>query len=343
MGSVVICFCLVTTMPKQAPRRSSGHAYTHLTAGDRQYIDHALKDGRSISAIAQRLGKHRSTIYRELKRNAGKRSYAHKRAHDKATRRQARLQNYRGFTLEIRRRVREWLARLWSPEQIVGYARLHGIAMVSIQTIYTYIHQDRKAGGTLYGHCRHKARIRTRMAYATAHKFTDERTFITDMPCEWCSKEVFGIIEVDTIIGKNGHSAMLTLCERKTSFTMIYPLPEGKLAMPLAKTLVHALLPYKRSLKALIMDNGTEFTAFKYISRRLELPIYFARPYTSNDKPHIEHTNKLIRQYFAKGIPLDIFSAATIKQAQQSLNSRPRKKLHYQTPVQAFYKIMGIN
>lgn len=326
------------TTRKQVQHQSSESSFVHLTEGDRQYIDHALKDGRSVAAIAQRLGKHRCTIYRELDRNSGKYGYFHKHAHQKATGRKARLQNYRSFTSEIRGRVREWLSQLWSPEQIVGYCNRHGIEMVSVQTIYTYIHQDRKAGGKLYLHCRHKASICPRGAYPSGYKFVDQRTFITEMPEELRSKDVFGIIEADTIIGKNGLSAMLTLCERSSNLTLIRPLPEGKAAEPLAKALVLELLPFKEKLKAIIMDNGIEFTAFKYIIKRLGIPVYFARPYTSNDKPYIEQTNKLIRQYFEKGIPLDTFSYEIVKQVQQALNNRPRKKLNYQTPTQVFYR-----
>ena len=84
-------------------------------------------------------------------------------------------------------------------------------------------------------------------------------------------------------------------------------------------------------------DNGTEFTHFKFIERVLKIPVFFAKPYCSADKPHIENINGLIRQYIPKGKSFDEISDDEIRQIQNQLNNRPRKKLGYKTPYEVFF------
>ncbi|SJZ91265.1 IS30 family transposase, partial [Porphyromonas circumdentaria] len=88
-------------------------------------------------------------------------------------------------------------------------------------------------------------------------------------------------------------------------------------------------------LHSITTDNGAEFMAFSSIERALKIPVFFAKPYCSTDKPHIEHLNKLIRQYIPKGTSFSEISKLQIKTIQSLLNNRPRKKLNFQSPIKA--------
>jgi IS30 family transposase len=126
--------------------------------------------------------------------------------------------------------------------------------------------------------------------------------------------------------------------KRKTNFTMIKKLPKGKDSKELAKEVFELLLPYKENLKTITTDNGSEFAAHELITKRLEVPVYFADPYSSWQKRAIENGNKLIRQYIPKGVSFKDYSDQDIKNIQYKLNRRPREKLDFNSPKNEFYK-----
>jgi len=108
---------------------------------------------------------------------------------------------------------------------------------------------------------------------------------------------------MDLIIGAQQREAILTLTERKTGYAIIEKLPNGKNAKSLARVVNRSLAYFKRMglLHSITTDNGSEFMAFRSIERALRIPVFFAKPYCSTDKPHVELLNKLIRQYIPKG------------------------------------------
>ena len=116
-------------------------------------------------------------------------------------------------------------------------------------------------------------------------------------------------------------------------------LKHGKDAKQLARVVNRrlALLKRRGQIFSITTDNGTEFTHFKSIERALKIPVFFAKPYCSSDKPHIENINGLIRQYIPKGKSFDEISDDEIRQIQNQLNNRPRKKLGYKTPYEVFF------
>ena len=148
----------------------------------------------------------------------------------------------------------------------------------------------------------------------------------------------FGDWEMDCIVGSGGKGVILTLVERSTNFMMMKKLPQGKMAGPLSRTVVNMLLPYKRYVKTITTDNGSEFADFKFIEKHIDTQVFFAHPYSSWEKGRIENINGLVRQYISKNMKLNDIDDETIKQVQYKLNRRPRKKLDFDTPKSTFFK-----
>ena len=144
--------------------------------------------------------------------------------------------------------------------------------------------------------------------------------------------------EIDTIIRPNHSEAILTITERKTNYIMIQKLPKGRDSEKLAKEVFKILLPYKNKLKTITTDNGSEFAARGLITKMLGVPVYFANPYSSQQKGAIENGNKLIRQYIPKKTSFKDYSDQDVKYIQYKLNRRPREKLDFNLPKNEFYK-----
>lgn len=290
--------------------------------------------------IARTIRVSQSTLCRELKRNSGQRGYHCGQAQAKAADRQRRLRNYRNLTIEIRNFIRRKMTEeQWSPAQIVGWLRKHGKAGVCVETVYAYIRADRKNGGDLYRHCRHQLKHRRRQVSAT-YTAVQNRTMIDERPAHWDGSTP-GDFEVDTIVGKDGNGAIVTLVERNTNFTLARKLPQGKNARALAEAVIIMLLPYIGTIRSITTDNGSEFAEHLLIAKRLKTKIFFAHPYSSWEKGCIEYHNKLIRQYIPKGTDFDNVTEEMLKEIVMKINRRPRLKLDFSTPVAEFFKFIA--
>lgn len=314
--------------------------YNHLTSEQRYTIDVLLQQKKSRKEICETIGISQSTLCRELKRNSGQRGYHCKQAQVKADERKRRLQNYRKLTIELRNFIRKKLTKeQWSPEQIVGWLRKHGRDSVCVETIYAYIRADRENGGDLWTYCRHKLKHRKRQVSAP-YVAVQDRTMIDERPSGWDGSTP-GDFEMDTIVGKDGKGAIVTLVERNTNFTMARKLPQGKNAVALARMVILMLLPYIGKIRSITTDNGSEFAEHLLIAKRLKTKIFFAHPYSSWEKGCIEYHNKLIRQYIPKGTDFDNVTDDMLKEIVIKINRRPRLKLGFSTPVAEFFKYIA--
>jgi len=149
------------------------------------------------------------------------------------------------------------------------------------------------------------------------------------------NKERIGDCEGDLIIGKDHKSAIYTLVERKTLYTIIIKLA-GKNASDLADKIIPILAPIKDRLHSITYDNGLEFAEHERVSKALELETYFAHPYSSWERGINENTNGLIRQYFPKGTDFNEVSEEEIQHVMDRLNSRPRKTRDGKQPIELF-------
>lgn len=310
--------------------------YSHLNQGQRHRISALERAGHSISFIADHLGVSKSTVSRELKRNAKKfGSYNAVCAQEMANERKERFSLNRKFTPGMEKFIREKLTQeQWSPDQIKGYCDKNNIPMISHERIYQFIWQDKAAGGDLYGHLRtgHKKQRRRYGSGKATFQTIKNRVFIDQRPEVINNKLRYGDWEIDTIVGKNNKGAIVTLVERKSAFTLMAKL-SGKNADELARTVVNLMAPYKEKVLSITSDNGSEFTRHQRIAKKLQAQFFFAHPYSSWERGLNENTNKLIRQYIPKKIPFDNIDQNYINLITLKLNKRPRKNLNYNSPL----------
>jgi len=307
--------------------------YHQLTSVQRSQIFALLQTKTPKKVIAEIVGVSQSTISRELKRNStDKGHYLPDKAHEKALERRARSTSNRALDPILVWRIKEMIINdQWSPKQISGVLGREGVN-VSYQTIYNIIYAD--TTGELAKNTRHKLKHRKRPK--SRHMPIANRTSIHQRPKEADGKR-FGDWEMDLIVDPQS-KAILTMTERSTNMLIMSKLPCGKQAEPLAKTVVRLLYPYKDTIKTITTDNGPEFAAHEYITRKLGVKVYFADPYSSWQKGAIENANKLIRQYIPKGASFDQFSDNKIMSIQKKINLRPREKLNFSTPKVEFFK-----
>lgn len=314
----------------------------HLTLGQRYALKAYLDCGKSKKEAAKLLGVHRSSVYRELNRNSTKQEkYNPCFANEQAEERKECLCINRKFTAEKQKLINTWIRdEQWSPEQIKGYCDAEGIEMVSHERIYQYIRKDKKDGGDLYKHLRHRLKHRKRPV-SGKHEVIKNKVSIDQRPDVINNKERFGDFEIDLIVGKDNKGAMVTIVERLTAMIMIRKLENGKNADSLANTVIDMLLPYKNVVKSITSDNGTEFAEHQKIAKKFDAKFYFAHPYASWERGLSEYSNKLIRQYIPKKTNFDTFDKEYVKQVQYKINRRPRKNLNFKNPKQVFFKCVA--
>ena len=317
--------------------------YHQLNREERYTIAQLHKQGRSLRSIARKIEVHVGTVSRELRRNSHKRGYSAQHAQMLADERVAwRQQHPRRFTRSLQARVASLLQQeQWSPEQISGRLCLEGIAMVGKTSIYNWLHADKRSGGDLYSYFRHGLKYRRkRLSTPRNSKKRGRYKSILDLPEIIDEQGRMGAMEMDLILGASGSETILTLTDRKTDYIFLETLPHGRKAKPIARAVNRHLAFLKRrgQLHSITTtDNGPEFSAFRSIERGLGVPVYFARPCRSTDKPYIEHANALIRLYLPTHSSFDGLTKGDLKEIEWRLNNRPRKKLGYRTPHEVFY------
>ncbi|MCK0205900.1 IS30 family transposase [Ornithobacterium rhinotracheale] len=310
--------------------------FKHLDLCERAKIEAYLTAGWSISKIARELKRDKSTISRELKRNRTKKGkYKAKTAQTLYSEKKERFLRYRRFTKEVEKRVRQFLYKRYSPLQIVGYCKSLGLEMVSVERIYQYIREDKRKGGKLYKYCRHALKKRKAQVSKIVEKIKN-RVSIEERPQVVNERKEFGHWEGDLIEGKNHKGFLLTITERVSRFLFIRYIP-NKSADVVENAMNDVLLPYKKVVKSITLDNGLEFANHENVAKKLQTQIYFTDPYSSWQKGQIEHMNKLIRQYVKKGSAITKSTANKLKAVQKEINDRPFKVLNFCKPRDVFY------
>ncbi len=311
----------------------------HLTLEQRYTISVMKKQNYKQIEIALVIEKDKSIVSRELKRNCDKRNgiYNSDLAQRKYEQRQKDKPKHIKFTREVESFAEELLCQDYSPEQIVGRAKLYKVNCVSHERLYQHVWEDKKQGGKLHLHLRRKGRkYRKRGVTKDTRGIIRDRIDISQRPVVVDQKQRLGDLEIDTVIGKNHKGALLTINDRVSSMVWITKL-NGKNAEELAQKAIESLTPYKELLHTITADNGKEFAEHKTISQSLGIDFYFARPYHSWERGANENTNGLIRQYFTKGSSFESITDKDVANVQEILNNRPRKKLNFFTPTEYFY------
>ncbi len=314
-----------------------GHG--HLTYDQRCQIYAFLQAGICRAQIARQLGVNRSTITREVQRNAGKRGYRFKQAHNKASDRRKKASSVpRKITPAYIELIEKLLTKWqWSPDQISGWLARSKV-FVSHEWIYRHIWTNKKKGGDLWTHLRHRGKKYNRRGEKTAGRgLIPNRVDISERPEIVEEKRRIGDWEGDLIIGKNHKGAIMSHVDRTSKYTKLVLL-QNKKAKSVEKGCHEGLGKIKDHIKTITYDNGKEFSRHQEIAKMLQCDIYFATPYHSWERGLNEHTNGLVRQYFPKGTDFAKLTQAQIQTVEDSLNRRPRKCLDYKTPYEVFSK-----
>ena len=311
---------------------------SHLTLDQRYQIQAYKESGKTQTEIAALILKDKSVVCRELKRNTNEMGrYKATYASGLSAIRKERLKRPRKLSIEMEKEIKKALIeQQWSPEQIKGRSDKEQRLMVSHERIYQMIRKDKQEGGNLYTHTRHHLKHRKRPVGGKLVVIKD-KVSIDDRPVIINDKGRFGDWEIDTIVGAENKGAIVTIVERQTGFLFMKKLPQGKVALGLAKTVIDMLMPYKQFILSITSDNGTEFAGHKLISKKLDTAFFFAHPYSSWERGLNENTNKLIRQYIPKKQSFEDYNEQNIKDMQHKINQRPRKKLQFNNPKHVFY------
>jgi len=318
--------------------------YQQLTSHDRYIMDALRKQGLSIQMIADHMGRHRSTIYREFARNSCHHidgAYRPSKAQRRTRARRSRSRRNRHYSESDFILIRRFLCKKWSPEQIVGVIRRFKLMKrrISHETIYQYIWRDKAQGGSLWSHLRQslKQRRKRYKAYDSRGRLAGKR-HISERPASVETRKVKGHWEIDTVMGKGSTDCIVTLVERKTGFVQIGKLPDRTTASLNQKTLM-LIRRHSTAVKTITADNGTEFHQYKKIEEKSGTQFYFANPYHSWERGSNENCNGLIRQYLPKGTSMASLTQQQCDAIANNLNERPRKRHNYKTPEELFYEI----
>lgn len=320
-----------------------GRKYKRLQLEDRVVIQTLLTEKKSITYIAERLGRNRSSINREVKKwvvnpkdryNAklaqfcAEDDYKNKRNLDKINS-HPRLKEY----------VYARLKENDSPEQIAGRLRdlfpNDLIMSISHEAIYQHIYRksQSKLGKYLISLLpySHSKRRRNRKEAKNKNRIADIKR-INLRPPEVELRIESGHWESDLVIGREHKSSIATVVERKTRFLYIIPV-KSKHTKVVTKAIAEAMKKLNPQLrKTMTHDNGTEMANHKWLTNKTGMDIYFANPYSSWERGTNENTNGLIRRFFPKGTDFSTVTKQQLMKVQNNLNNRPRKVLNYKTP-----------
>lgn len=313
-------------------------AYKQISNEERYLIGYLRIKKKSYAEIGRETGRHRSTIKRELVRNKRKSGdWGSQRSIERTRTRRSHSRRGSHFTDEQWKIVIFYLEELWSPQQISNHLKKEAIFSISHQTIYRYIAKDRKNGGKLYKFLRHSGKIR-RKAYGgkdSRGRLSGKRN-IAERPLKVEDRTEVGHYEIDLMHGSGSKHCLLTLVERRTGYTFISKL-KNKTAKEVNRGLRRIIRICPDWFKTITADNGSEFNSYKKIEKKHGVIFYFANPYHSWERGTNENTNGLIRQYLPKRLNLIKTSQKDCDYIAGKLNQRPRKRLGYRTPNEAFY------
>ena len=307
----------------------------HFSYEERVKIETLLEIGCSKRKIGREIGRPKSSICGEIRKNSVKGIYTAKKAHLKAYQRRwrAKCQAMKiAMNALLRNYVEEKLKRFWSPEEISG--RLKNIdrhlPYVGKDTIYGYIKSV--YGRNLESFPWYKGKRKKSKNYTKVGQLKN-RTFIDQTPKYIDKRRFFGDWEADFIVsGKRGKGALLVFVERKSRYVLIFKLADRKVAT--INFILQTLCGAQLVVNSLTIDNDICFRHHEEMSRIMGAPIYFCHPYHSWEKGAVEKINQLIRRFIPKGTNISRVGAKKIFQIQKILNEKPMKCLGFYTPAE---------
>jgi IS30 family transposase len=316
-----------------------------LTMAEREEISRGIVEGRSLRAIARALGRSPSTVSREIGRNGGSRRYRAEASDQRAWSQALRPKLCKlALEAQLRQAVARKLEQNWSPEQIAGWLKRtwpeDEARRVSHETIYRSLYIQ--ARGVLKQEL--MAHLRSQRAFRRSRHATQKRgakgtivdaVSISERPPSIEDRAVPGHWEGDLLCGAK-NSYIVTLVERHTRYVML-----AKVESRHTQTVINALIRQARKLpdelyRSLTWDRGPELADHKRFSMETDIDVYFCDPQSPWQRGSNENTNRLLRQYFPKGMDLAPHSQAHLNKVARQLNERPRKTLDFHSPAERF-------
>lgn len=321
--------------------------YQHFSIEERESLQYMWWERKSIRSMAKALDRSPSSVSRELKRNfhLARKAYVPRAAHERAlVSRKSRGRHDRLKNEAIRTYVIDHLKEGWSPEQISGRIKRAINQTISHEAIYQYIYAQFYRGGNGYfrpgltedlrPYLRRKRKVRlgkgfraTKRVRMLPGKLIDTRPTIVE------TRKRIGDWKTDTVESKDHKPGINTLVERKTGLVLI-----TKLNSKTSSSTSNAVFKRLEKLPAhtVTADNGPENQDWQTVESETGAQWYFANPYHSWERGTNENTNGLIREYFPKKTDFTMISEEEISMIEYKLNTRPRKRLNYLTPLEAF-------
>lgn len=350
-------------------------SFKQLTAHDRLLIAKLQRKKLTMTEIARQLGKNKSTISRELRRNAEtvrpqdrlfylgvnrlwseeqldeyiatlppeERRTCHVWTHDHAQ----FVVGLRGWRANQKRcrkspETRRWVvAKLrdgWSPQQIAGRSNVDGPQSVSHEYVYALLHRDKKRGGKLYRLLKRYRKRKQRLslrAYPTVAK-GPQRPSIEQRPAIVATRSRLGDCEADLIIGYKQSGCILSVVDRKSRVAVLRLVRSKR--MDIVRRQLEVALRKLGGARTLTVDNGKEFFGYRELQREANVRVFFTHPYCSTERASIENLNGLVRYYLPKRTSFATLSQTRLNQIEGLLNHRPRKCLGYLTPHEVHFK-----
>jgi len=313
----------------------------HITREERVKIEAWKTAGESNGAIAKYLGRHRSSIGSELKRNTdpGKKKYKG------ITADHVRLERRKGANWKIRKlmpgsalaeKVEEGIRKYWSPEQVAGRMRRENPKDPSVchETVYRYIYET-KPELKRFLRCR-KGKYRRRYGTKIKEKRREEakKKRIDARPKIIEKRSRLGDLEGDTIVGKEKTQHILTHVDRKSGVLYADKIVHATAEAVRKATTARFKKIAKKKRLTITYDNGVQFEEHQALERDLKVEVYFAYPYHSWERGTNENTNGLLRQFVPKGSPFKDVTQTKLDIYVRRINTRPRKRHDYLTPLE---------
>lgn len=314
-----------------------GQHYKQMDLDDRIELSRLHEAGITVSEMARMMGRHRSTIGRELKRNRlPKGGYKPATADGMALSRR-----WRGSRIERLGRlgayVRDHLAMGWSPEQIAGRLR-HERSQhtVSHESIYRFIYRWPVRREKLYRYLPRAKAARGRRYFKRRRDPIPGRRSIHERSQAIDNREVFGHWEGDLMQFRTQRGNLLTLIERMTRLTLAAPLPR-KTAAATVECLTAILSDVAASARrSITLDNGPEFALHHKLTSALGVETFFCDPHSPWQRGAIENANGILRRDLPRKTNFADYTADDIHDIVWAINTTPRKSLGYLTPAEAF-------
>ena len=326
--------------------------YTHLSDQEREELFAFRRQGKSVRAIGQLLGRNHATIVRELRRNTALPPDSDPRSYSPATAsrlaRQRRQTSKRGKLSHrsFQQFVIRKLTRGWSPEQIAGRLKLKvPHRAISHESIYQFIYHPDQRSLRLWEFLR-RGQTRRRLRFgrhAKTHQSLKipNRISIEHRPAEANERRRFGHFESDLLIGRRPNREVISVTvDRRTGYVLMDKLPRPD-AKTRAQNLIDRLGRLPLRLRTLTVDNGNENYHHAKVTRVLGCSIFFCHPYHAWEKGTVENTVGLVRWYLPKSTDLCVVSQGDLHSMERELNDRPRKRLGFYTPSEIVYKETG--